>query len=159
MTTLFDQALLVGDVVNDTRALARAEAMRSLRLLEERLQAVLVGGVLRGLPNLAAGCETTWRGVDVRGRERERPLADVPRLVLAEWGELVLAWREPTRAGRMRVVFEPAVDAELLVEDVARAASAVEWALRRHVERSERLRLDYERAGELARRLGSVLAA
>jgi hypothetical protein len=138
------------------RTLARAAAVRAIRLVEEKLTLALSQDVLRGVANLCAIDGEVFHGVRVYGSPRfgiDSYLASDGHecFVIDKHGHLVMV-----RQGRP-CTSRPVRDDELQAQDLEAVTAAVASALARHVQRAERTAASYERAEALSQRIARAL--
>lgn len=160
-TDRIEQARVVNELTAQSRERARADAVRIIRQLEERLITALSGEVLRGLPNLCRDAAKPFFAIRARCGDASDPLPWDGRavLVLALDGHLRMAMRQEDKTLRpvTEVVSWLAEDKDILAEDLACVTKRMNEALENHLTKAVKATERYTAVSDLAERLSMVL--
>lgn len=156
---LLARAQAASEAALSARVEARGEVVRVVRALEAAVVAAVRSDKLRGMRNVLPRHVGTFQAARVQTNLR-RGLDEI--LTPGTWTLVI------DKAGSIRwLAYEPGVatrdelvgDEEIHVEDLEPVIRTYRAVLERHAERAGESCVSYQRASELARRLGEVVAA
>ncbi len=163
MDDLMKGASVASATLRNVRDDARVLAVKTIRVLEQRLRGAIAGDTIRGLSSLVGQQFGNFQAIRVHGSQRfgiddMLPLDGREALVVTKDGALAMAhvtYGEMNEPGDFSC--RSVGDDELTAQDLEPFVRAVRSALERHVQRAERTTANYERAADLAHNLAEVL--
>ena len=150
LAKLLEETKEGGELLASAREDARPKCIAAIRSLESALVEALGGEALKGLPRIASG--SRFYAAHVRNRDPNRKLDERPVLVLPPSGRLSMAWDDGEG-----VALRPALDEELLAEDLDAITKLCHEALAWHLQQIEKTTARYEGLSALAAKLEGAL--